>query len=161
MIITRDSSEPTKCPKKGQHFCQIESKPNEPLSMTTNSKEKTQLEVNYKCEYNKTRKPPPPTTKSLTWKNTSKHIKPYRSALLDTHNANVEKNSDRKYLTLDYFVVVFVAQPAFEQLSFFLCAFSLSDVYSVWFGVCFSVCWFGFFFFFNPTNYQGHTKATY
>ena len=71
--------------------------------------------------------------------------------MLDTHNANVEKNSDRKYLTLDYSVVVFVAQPAFEQLSFFPYAFSLSDiVYSVWFGVCFSVCWFGFFFFLIP-----------
>ena len=63
----------------------------------------------------------------------------------------MEKNSDRKYLTLDYSVVVFVAQPAFEQLSFFPYAFSLSDiVYSVWFGVCFSVCWFGFFFFLIP-----------
>lgn len=80
-----------------------------------------------------------------------KHIKAYRSTLLYTHNANVEKNSDRKYLTLDYFVVVFVAQPAFEQLSFFPCAFSLRDVvYSVWFGVCFSVCWFAFFFFLIP-----------
>lgn len=56
-------------------------KPNEPLSMTTNSKEKIQLELNYKCEYSKTRKPPPPTN-SLTWKNTSKHMKAYRSTLL-------------------------------------------------------------------------------
>lgn len=162
MTITRDSSEPTKCPKKEQHFYQIEGKPNEPLSMTTNSKEKTQLELNYKCEYNKTRKPPPPPTKSLTWKNTSKHIKAYRSTLLYTHNANVGRNSDRKYLILDYFAVVFVAQPAFEQLSFFPRAFSLSAV------VYICVVWGLFFcllvwllFFPYPTDYQGHMKATY
>ena len=120
--------------------------------MTTNSKEKTQLELNYKCEYNKTRKPPPLTTKSLTWKNTSKHIKAYRSTLLYTHNANVGKNSDRKYLILDYFVVVFVAQPAFEQLSFFPCAFSLSAVVYicvVW-GLFFCLLVWLFFFFLIP-----------
>ena len=148
MTITRDSSEPTKCPKKEQHFYWIEGKPNEPLSMTTNSKEKTQLELNYKCEYNKTGKPPPLTTKSLTWKNTSKHIKAYRSTLLYTHNANVGKNSDRKYLILDYFVVVFVPNLLLNNFLFFHVhsALVLLCIY-VWFGVCFSVCWFSFFFF--------------
>ena len=162
MTITRDSSEPTKCPKKEQHFYWIEGKPNEPLSMTTNSKEKTQLELNYKCEYNKTRKPPPLTTKSLIGKNTSKHIKAYRSTLLYTHNANVGKNSDRKYLILDYFVVVFVPNLLLNNFLFFHVhsALVLLCIY-VWFGVCFSVCWFSFFFFPYPTNYQGHMKATY
>lgn len=129
-------------------------KPNEPLSMTTNSKEKIQLELNYKCEYSKTRKPPPPTN-SLTWKNTSKHMKAYRSTLLYSQ-CQRWKEQWQKIFNFGLFCCCFVAQPAFEQLSFFFhvhSALVLSCI-CVWFGVRFSVCWFGFFFL--PRTYKSN-----